>query len=58
MRSFLVMVLLAGSQTVAMAGVGSGPGPSAAPEIGAGSAAGAFALLSGSLLVIRGRRRK
>jgi len=35
-----------------------GAGPAAVPEIGAASSVGAFALLSGALLVIRGRRKK
>jgi hypothetical protein len=33
------------------------PGGASAPEIAAGSAASALALLSGALLVIRGRRK-
>jgi hypothetical protein len=32
--------------------------PNVVPEIGVGSAASAFALLSGMVLVIRGRRKK
>jgi hypothetical protein len=33
-------------------------GPVAAPEVNAASAAGAIALVSGALLVIRGQRKK
>jgi hypothetical protein len=33
-------------------------GPVSAPEIDPGSAAGAIALVSGALLVIRGRRKR
>jgi hypothetical protein len=46
-----MMLLLAGASTFAM-------GAFTVPEIGAGSAGSAFALLSGTLLIIRGRRRK
>ena len=60
MRTFLMILMLAGSQTFAMAHYSHGlpDRPVCVPEIGAGSAASASALLSGTLLVIRGRRRK
>ena len=45
-----ILLLLAGASTYAMANV--------APEIPVGSAGSAIALVSGMLLVIRGRRRK
>jgi hypothetical protein len=45
-----MMLLLAGAASFAMA--------TPVPEVGAGSAGSAVALLSGALLVIRGRRRK
>lgn len=44
-----MLLLLVGSASFAMASV---------PEVGAGSAGSAIALLSGALLVIRGRRKK
>ena len=44
-----MMILIAGASQFAMA--------SAVPEIGAGSAASAIALISGAMLVIRGRRK-
>jgi len=47
-----LMLLLVGAASFAMAA------PPIAPEIGAGSAGSAIALLSGALLVIRGRRKK
>ena len=47
-----IMLMVAGATTVAMAA------PSAVPEIAAGAAGSAVALVSGMLLVIRGRRRK
>jgi hypothetical protein len=53
MRKVLgMLLLLAGTSTFAIGGIG------VAPEIGAGSAGSAVALLAGTLLVIRGRRRK
>jgi hypothetical protein len=36
----------------------AGPPAKAAPEIGTGSAASALVLISGALLVMRGRRKK
>jgi hypothetical protein len=45
-----IVLLMAGASTYAMATV--------APEIGVGSAGSAIALVSGMLMVIRGRRRK
>ena len=48
-----MMMLLAGVAGLALAG-GTGP----VPEIDPTSAVGAFALLSGAVLVIRGRRKK
>jgi hypothetical protein len=51
MRRVVGMILLAaGAATFAM-------GAPAVPEIGVGSAGSAVALLSGALLVIRGRRK-
>lgn len=47
-----MLLLLAGAAGLAMAA------PPVAPEVGAGSAGSALALLSGALLVIRGRRKK
>jgi len=47
-----MMLLVVGASAFAMGTVG------AVPEIGVGSAGSAVALLSGTLLVIRGRRRK
>ena len=44
-----ILLLVAGASTVAMA--------SAVPEIPVGSAGSAIALVSGMLLLIRGRRR-
>ena len=52
MKFFGMMLLLVGASSLAMAGA------FAAPEISPASAAGAVALVSGALLVIRGRRRK
>lgn len=46
-----LLLLVAGASTVAMASITT-------PEIAAGSAGSAVALVSGMLLVIRGRRRK
>jgi len=48
-----MMLLLAGAATCAFAGVSV-----AAPEISPASGASALALLSGALLIIRGRRKK
>ena len=48
----LVLILIGASQ------FGVAVGPAAAPEIGAESGVAALALLSGALLVIRGRRTK
>jgi hypothetical protein len=47
------LLLVAGATSVAMA-----TPPVSAPEIGPDSAASALALVSGMMLVIRGRRRK
>jgi hypothetical protein len=47
-----MMLLLAGVSSLAMAAT------AAVPEIGVGSAGSAMALVSGALLVIRGRRKK
>ena len=47
-----MMLLVVGSSAFAMGSA------SAVPEIGVGSAGSAVALLSGTLLVIRGRRKK
>jgi hypothetical protein len=44
-----MMILIAGASQLAMA--------SAVPEIGVGSAGSAIALISGAMLVIRGRRK-
>jgi hypothetical protein len=44
-----MLLLLAGSASFAMASV---------PEVGAASAGSALALLSGAVLVVRGRRKK
>lgn len=52
MNKALGMLLLASVSSFAMAGI------PVAPEIGAGSAGSAIALVSGALLVIRGRRKK
>jgi hypothetical protein len=46
-----MMLLVAGASAFAM-------GVPAVPEIGVGSAGSAVALLSGALLVIRGRHKK
>ena len=46
-----MMLLVVGASHFAM-------GVSTVPEIGVGSAGSALALLSGALLVIRGRRKK
>lgn len=45
-----MLLLLVGASSFAMAAT--------VPEVGAGSAGSALALLSGALLVIRGRRKK
>jgi hypothetical protein len=47
-----MIFLLAGASSFAMAAT------AAVPEIGVGSAGSAIALVSGALLVIRGRRKK
>jgi LPXTG-motif cell wall-anchored protein len=52
MRFVGIMLLLVGASSLAMAGA------VAAPEVSPASGAGALALLSGALLVLRGRRRK
>ena len=52
MKFFGMMLLLAGLSSLAMAAA------VAAPEINPASGVGALTLLSGALLVIRGRRRK
>jgi hypothetical protein len=49
-------LLLIGVASAAFAQLHPGP-QSSAPEIAAGSATSALALLSGALLVIRGRRK-
>jgi len=54
MKKLLQFVLL----TAALAGIAAaGDGVPRAPEIGAGAAAGAVALLAGGLLVLRARRK-
>ena len=50
-RIFGMALILAGAAIAAMAQ------PAGAPEIDAGSAASALALLAGAALVIRGRRK-
>lgn len=52
MKCLGMMLLLAGVSTLAFGSAVT------VPEISAGSAAGAVALLSGALLVIRGRRKR
>ena len=52
MKLFGMMLLFAGLSSLAMAGA------AAVPEISSASGVAALALLSGSLLVIRGRRKK
>lgn len=52
MKSFGMMLLLAGLSSLAMAAAVE------TPEISPASGVGALALLSGGLLVIRGRRRR
>ena len=52
MKTIGLMMLLVGAAGSAMAG-----GATVVPEIDSGSVVGAVALLSGALLVIRGRRR-
>jgi hypothetical protein len=54
MRKAIGLVLILLGATAALLAVPGAP----APEIDPGSAGTAIALLSGSLLVIRGRRRK
>jgi hypothetical protein len=49
-RSLGIMLLIAGASTVAMASITT-------PEIPAGSAGSAIALVSGMLLMFRGRRK-
>jgi hypothetical protein len=51
-KVFGIMLLVVGASAFAMATA------TAVPEIGVGSAGSAIALLSGTLLVIRGRRKK
>ena len=51
-KVFGMMLLVVGASAFAMGSV------AAVPEIGVGSAGSAVALLSGTLLVIRGRRKK
>ena len=55
MKVFGLMLLVIGMSGTAMAGYYIA---AVAPEIDSASAAGALALLSGSLLVIRSRRKK
>jgi len=52
MKTIGMMLLLAGAANFAVGAV------TVTPEISAGSAASAVTLLSGALLVIRGRRKK
>jgi len=52
MRTLTTLILLAGTATLAFGG------PFAVPEIDANSSAAAIALVSGGLLVLRGRRKK
>jgi hypothetical protein len=54
MKSVGLVLLFVGFSSFAIAGGIA----VAAPEIGPASAAGALALVSGALLVIRGRRKK
>jgi len=51
MRALATIILLAGTAGYVLAG-------DVAPEIDANSAAAAIALVSGGLLVLRGRRKK
>jgi len=55
MKSVGMVLLLAGLPSLVFGGFSTIP---AAPEIGPGSAVGALALVSGALLIIRGRRRR
>jgi hypothetical protein len=52
MKTIGMALLVVGLSGLVMAG------PLAAPEVNAASAAGAIALVSGALLVIRGQRKK
>ena len=52
MKTFGMILLLAGVSSVAFAGSNQ------VPEISAASGAAAITLLSGAILVIRGRRKK
>ena len=52
-RLSALVLLLIGTSVALLAN----PGPPAAPEIDPGSAVSALALVSGALLVIRGRRK-
>jgi LPXTG-motif cell wall-anchored protein len=52
MKALSALILLAGTATFALATV------AIVPEIDANSAAAAIALVSGGLLVLRGRRKK
>jgi hypothetical protein len=51
MKMLGILTLLLSSATFAFGGIG-------VPEVSAGSATSAVALLSGALLVLRGRRKK
>jgi hypothetical protein len=53
MKSIGMVLLLVGASSFAFAS-----GPLAAPEINAASGTAALTLLSGAVLVIRGRRKK
>ena len=53
MKFIGMMLLLVGVSSLAF-----GNGEVVAPEVSAASATGALALLSGALLVVRGRRKK
>jgi LPXTG-motif cell wall-anchored protein len=54
MKTLTTLIFLAGTATVALAGPTAAP----VPEIDANSVAAAVALVSGGLLVLRGRRKK
>ena len=56
-KALLLGILILGAASLALGAPPLGQG-SSAPEIDPGQAISAFALLSGSVLVIRGRRRK
>ena len=56
MKIVTAMLLLSGLASLAFASFPTAP--ASVPEIGPASAVGALTLLSGALLVIRGRRKK